>query len=188
MARTRILASTLFLGSLLFGVASSGARPALGGQPCSMSQMAFSLGPYVSEATEQHTLALRLMNRGRVCVLFGYPKATLYDARGEIPFRFRRGGDQMISARPPTPVIVQRGGSAFVLLNKNVCVNGSSRAATDIKLATPKVRGGGVGLLTFPRRMAFAWRVPDGCTDAADLGWVITISPFVPTVRAALSH
>jgi hypothetical protein len=52
-----------------------------------MSQFAVAIGPYVSEATQQRTLALRLVYRGdRMCVLNGYPRLTLYDARGVIPF------------------------------------------------------------------------------------------------------
>lgn len=154
---------------------------------CRMSELAVTLGPYVGEATEQHTLALRLVNRGRrLCILSGYPRVRLYDTRGLIPFRIRRGGDQMISARRPEPVSVQPGRAAFFVLNKNACVGGSSRRATVLEFATPSAPDTGVGSFTFNRRMPFPYRDPDLCMDAGDIGSVVTISPFVPTVRAAL--
>ena len=102
MARAATLPIVLFV-SLLVAGAGSGARSALTAD-CRMSQLAVTLGPYISEATEQHTLALRFVNRGtHVCVLYGHPRVTVYDMHGVIPFRIRHGGDQMISARPPNP-------------------------------------------------------------------------------------
>ena len=177
--------SALCLVSLLIAGACSGARSAPG---CRMSQLGVSAGPYVSEATEQHTLALRLVNRGtQECVLYGYPRVTIHDARGLIPFRIRHDGDQMISARPAKPVDVRPGRSAFLLLNKNVCVDGASRAATTVELATPRAAGSGVASFRFPRKMPFPYRIPDFCARADDPGSIITVSPFVPTVRAALN-
>ena len=178
----------LLVVSSLLGCSSSGARSARAVTRCRISQLVVSLGPYVSEATEQHTLALRLVNRGKhACTLYAYPRVTLYDAHGLIPFRIGHGGDQMIPLRPPKPVGLEPGREAFLLLNKNTCVNGSLRGATMIKISTPRVAGTGAALFRFPRRMAFPWRVPDSCTDAADLGSIITVSSFVPTLRAALS-
>lgn len=186
MARAATLSTMLFV-SLLIAGAGSGARSALTAD-CRMSQLAVTLGPYISEATEQHTLALRFVNRGtHVCVLYGYPRVTLYDLHGVIPFRIRHGGDQMISARPPKPVRVQPGRAAFLVLNKNACVGGSSRQATVLKIATPGALGTGIGSFTFPRHMPFPYRDPDYCARADDPGSVITVSPFAPTVRAALN-
>lgn len=48
----------------------------------------------------------------------------LYDAAGAIPFVIRYGGDQMISSHPPKPVVVRRGGRAFVVINKYRCDRG----------------------------------------------------------------
>jgi hypothetical protein len=70
--------------------------------PCRLSEFSLALGPYVSEATQQRTLALRVVNHGmRTCVLDGYPVVTFSDAAGVIPFVIRHH-DQMISA-PSTP-------------------------------------------------------------------------------------
>lgn len=155
MARAWILTSAVCLVSLLIASAGFGARSVA---ECRMSQLGVSAGPYVSEATEQHTLALRLVNRGRQgCVLYGYPRVTFHDARGLIPFRIRHGGDQIIPARAPKPVNVRPGGAAFLLLNKNVCVSGSSRAAVTVELATSRVPGSGVASFRFPRTMPFPW-------------------------------
>lgn len=188
MPRVWILTGALFLVSLLIAGAGSGARSAPTLAECRMSQLAVSPGPYVSEATEQHTLALRLVNRGRRgCALYGYPRVTFYDARGSIPFRTRHGGDQMISARPAKPVDIRSGGAAFLVLNKNACVDGSSRAATTVGVATPRAPGSGMASFRFPRKMPFPWRIPDFCAHAGDPGSIITVSPFVPTVRAALN-
>ncbi len=155
-----------------------------GARPCAPPHVAVSLGPYVGEATEQHTLALRLVNRGdRVCILDGYPRLVLSDARGAIRFRITHRGDQMISARRPKPVRVYPGRAAFVVLNKNTCVGKSARAARTLELAT----SAGSVSFRFPKRMAFPWRVPTSCADAGDPGSTIAVSPFVPTLRAALN-
>jgi hypothetical protein len=149
-----------------------------------MAQLAVSVGPWISEPTEQHTLAMRLVNRGSgVCVVDGYPRVTLSDSRGAIDFTIRDGGDQVISHRPPKPVRLQPGGTADLLLNKNVCVNGSRRAATKLELETP---AGGATTYTFPAHMPFPWRIPDFCTAATDPGRIISVSPFVPTWQAAI--
>jgi len=187
MARAVTLTSALFV-SLLIASASSGTRLAATAE-CHMSQLAVTAGPYISEAAEQHTLALRLVNYGKqVCVLDGYPRLTLYDTRGMIPFRIRVGGDQMISTRSPKLVRLQPGAAAFLLLNKNTCVNGFSRGATMLKIATPSAPGTGVASFRFPPNMPYPWRIPDSCAKAIDPGSVITVSPFVPTVRAALKR
>lgn len=152
---------------------------------CQLARFTVAVGPYISEATEQHTLALRLVSHAqRLCVLDGYPAVTFFDARGAMNFRIRHSGDQMISARPPIPVRVRPGGRAFVLVNKNACVEKSLRSATRMELRTPS---GGSTSFTFPAQMPLAWRVPYSCLDARDPGQTITVSPFVPSVRAALN-
>ena len=152
---------------------------------CRLEQMAVSVGPYVSEETEQHTLALRLVNHGqRSCVLDGYPSVRFFDARGALAFRIRHSGDQMISAHPPKPVRVRPGGEAFLVLNKNTCVGRSSRSATKLELQTPS---GGSIFFTFPADTPFRWRIPYNCESANDPGQTITVSPFVPSVRAAMN-
>lgn len=65
--------------SLAVGTCVAGSAPLTA---CRMSQFALSLGPQISEATGQHTVALRLLNRrARSCLLNGYPRVTSYDPR-----------------------------------------------------------------------------------------------------------
>jgi hypothetical protein len=156
-----------------------------------MSQFSVSLGPYVSEATEQHTLALRLVNRGgRTCELYGYPRVRLFDGHGVIPFAIKDAHDQMITPRPPRPVVVRPGSSAFMILNKNTCVNAVSRSVgrstTVIKIGMLAVPSAALAVLRLPRQMPFPWRVPDYC-GKGQVGSTIAVSPFEPTLRAGLS-
>ena len=158
--------------------------------PCRLSRFVVTLGPYVSEATGQHTLALRLENRGAVtCVLDGYPRLTLYDAGGPIPFAIRRGGDQMISSDPPQPVEVLPGGQALILMNKYRCDRGAapgSRGTRRIRISSGHP-GSGSASIIFDDRQAIPmpYRIPDYC-GRGDPGSTLTVSPFVRTVRAAV--
>lgn len=152
---------------------------------CQLARLAVSVGPYISEATEQHTLALQIVSHAqRWCVLDGYPGVRFFDARGAIDFRIRHGGDQMISTQPPLPVPMRPGGRAFLVLNKNACVGQSLRTATRMELRTPS---GGSKSFTLPPHMPLPWRIPYSCRNANDPGQTITVSPFVGNVRAALN-
>src|SRR5207253_1543457 len=130
-----------------------------------------------------HTLALRLGNRGASCVLDGYPSVALSDRRGRIPFAIRRGGDQMISARRPAPVVVQRAGSAFVVVNQYRCDRGARRAANVVRIG----RAGAPSAGTVSIRISDPYRRPGYC-GRGDPGSTMTVSPFKPSVRAALDH
>ena len=84
------LVGVFLVASWVAAVSSQARSAAL--MPCRLSQFRVSLGPYLSEKTGQHTLALRLANNGsRTCVLDGYPRAALYDAS-----RTRRGSDSAV--------------------------------------------------------------------------------------------
>jgi hypothetical protein len=179
----------LFLAALWVAAAGSRAQPVAA--PCRLSQFAVSLGPYVSEATGQHTLALRLANRGsRTCVLDGYPRVMLYDAAGAIPFVIRHGGDQMISSRPPKPVVVRPGGRAFVVINKYRCDRGAvpgTRGTRRIRISSGTRAAAGSASITFGdlHTIPMPYRIPDYC-GRGDPGSTLAVSPFVGTVRAAL--
>lgn len=156
--------------------------------PCRLSQFAVALGPYVSEATGQHTLALRLVNNAAAtCVLRGYPTVRFYDAAGGIRFVIRHGGDQMITSRSPTSVAVRPGRAAFLVLNKYRCDQGGTRATRRITIGPPARRPPETVSITFrhPSTIPMPYRIPDYC-GKGDPGSIITVSPFVPTVRAAL--
>jgi hypothetical protein len=132
----------------------------------------------ISEATGQHTLALRLGNRGRTaCVLYGYPKFELRDRRGTIPFRISHGGDQMVTARPPTRVLVRARGAAFVVLNRYRCDLEDRGSARSVRLA---FRRGGSALESSIPRGWIQW-----CGKGDPGSWV-SVSPYEPSVRAGL--
>lgn len=157
--------------------------------PCRLSHFAVSLGPYVSEATGQHTLALRLKNKGSVtCVLDGYPRVTLYDSNGLIPFVVKRGGDQMISSDPPKPFKIPRDGRAFVVLDKYRCDSGALRGTRQIRISSG-TRASQSASITFedPRKVPMPYRIPDYC-GRGDPGSTLTVSPFVGTLRAAFGR
>lgn len=182
------------LFAVLFGCLSTGAaasstaatRPV----PCRLSKFAVSLGPYVSEATGQHTLALRLVNDGpTTCVVEGYPPVRLYDRAGAIPFLINHHGDQTISPRPPRPVVVHPGNPVFVVLNKYRCDALSLRSTRRIAIGPTSSRTPGVASIVFthPSTSPFPYRIPDYC-GKGDPGSIISVSPFVAKVEAALAH
>jgi Protein of unknown function (DUF4232) len=188
MARIVTLTSA-FLVSLLIVGASSGARSA-STATCKMSQFGVVVGPYVSEATQQRTLALRLINHAdSTCVVNGYPRLTLYDARGAIPFGIRHGCDQMISSRRPRQVAVRHNRSVFLVMNKGQCVEGmtpSTRGTTKIVIHTAGGSPAETASIRFRSKLPMPWRIPNYC-GKGDTNSILTMSPFVPTVRAALN-
>jgi hypothetical protein len=184
-----VLDVTIALGNLVQLVrdeAASYTRPAAA--PCRLSQFAVAVGPYVSEATGQHTLALRLTNRGsRTCAFDGYPRVTVYDAAGEIPFVITHG-DQMVSSRPPKPIVVRPGGHAFVVMNKYRCDRGAVPGTRTLRIRIGSGRRvAGSASIAFGNlhTMPMPYRIPDYC-GRGDPGSTLAVSPFVGTVRAAL--
>jgi hypothetical protein len=170
----------LLLLSATSGVAGS-APPLVA---CRMSQFTLALGPEVSEATGQHTVALRLVNRGATsCVVNGYPKITSYDRSGAIPFAIRHGGDQMITSHGPARVVVRPDRAVFLLLNHYRCDLGGLRSATTVRIGLP---GGARRAATLSIKVTDPYRRLDYC-GKGDPGSTLTVSPFEPTLRAALS-
>jgi hypothetical protein len=99
-----------------------------------MSDFTLGIGPRMSEKTGQNTLALHLVDRNANCSFRGYPKVDAYDRRGMVPFLVRHGGDQMLTSRPATRIVVRRQGSAFVLLNRYRCDLRAPRTATSVRI------------------------------------------------------
>ena len=157
----------------LLPVARAGNVPA----ECHLANFTVAFGPEISEATGQHTLPLRLTNHAGNCLLQGYPTAGLSDEHGAIPFAIRHGGDQMLAARRPGRVLVQAGGNAFVVLNQYRCDRGGLRAAKRLRLGTAS----GFTSISLTDR----YRQPNYC-GRGDPGSILTVSPFVATLREAL--
>ena len=134
----------------------------------------------LSEPTGQHSLALLLRNRGRsACLLYGYPTIELRDRRGTIPFRISHKSDQVVTARPPTRVVVRPGGVAWVVVNKYRCDRGDLRSARSLRLAFSR---GGSALETAILRGWIGW------CGGGDPGSGLTVSRYAPSFRAALGH
>jgi hypothetical protein len=150
--------------------------------PCRASDFEIGRGPLVSEATGQESLPLVLHNRGRTaCILDGYPSVALADARGALPFAVSHAGDQMVTDQRPSPIVVQPGAAAFVLLNKYRCDLGDKRSPNVVRLTFP---GAAQAQLT----LAIAHFHRDlGWCGANDPGSTVTASPFEPTRRATFS-
>ncbi len=149
--------------------------------PCRVAQLRAGLGPLVSEATGQHTLAVRLVDAGPACALDGYPLVWVEDARGTIPFLLRHGGDQMVNARPPRRFVVRAGGTAWLVLDHYRCDRGGVRGGRSVRIAPPGgSRAASLVVAARPGRADLDW------CGAGDPGSVLTVSPFVPTLAAAL--
>jgi hypothetical protein len=169
----RVAPIAVLLAASLAGAAS---RSATAAGPCLLSTFRIRLGSGVSEATGQHTITLRLVNRGaRACVLFGYPVIGAYAAHGRIPFAVTHGGDQMVTARRPTRVLVRPRGAAFVALNHNRCDRGDLRTATRLRIGTS---GSARTVRLTAARLDYCGK--------GDPGSTVAVSPFEPTLRATL--
>jgi Protein of unknown function (DUF4232) len=145
---------------------------------CAPSQLRLTLGPLVSEKTEQHTAPFVLANVARsACSLDGYPIVTLLDSAGRVlPFPYGHRGDQMITAAAPRPVNVRGGGSGYFELNKNACVSFTRRRAAAIHVRLPGSPG------SLPLRLPH-YPLIDYCPPG-DPGHGITLSPLEPTLAA----
>ena len=180
---------TARVGLLLWGIALTGVcfMSAAGGatgaaSACRMPQFALHLGPYVSEATGQHSLALKLVNRsGSVCFFDGYPSVSLRDRTGVLPFVITHRGDQMVTSHRPTRFLVAPGRSAFVLLNHYRCDHGGLRGAARVIIGVAETHPAAAIVL----KVTDPYRTLSYC-GAGDPGSTVAVSPFAPTLRATL--
>ena len=180
IGRTSLRLAAVLAAALMISITD--ASSASGGAPsprCAPSQLRLTLGPLVSEKTEQHTATVALANVARSsCWLDGYPTVTLVDSASKLlPFPYGHRGDQMITAAKPKPVNVLGGGSAYFELNKNACVSFTRRQAAEIHVRLPgSQRSLSLRLPHYP----FIDYCPPG-----DPGYGITLSPLEPTLTAA---
>jgi Domain of unknown function (DUF4232) len=149
--------------------------------PCLASNFTVDPTGPISEPTGQHTLTFRFRYHGsRPCSLYGYPSVAFYDRRGKIPFAIWHRGDQVVTSRKPTRVVVGPRKAAFVVVNKYRCDLGEVRAALTLRLGFPRAR---------PReRFAIAVR-PRGWIaycGLGDPGSGVTVSPFEPSLALAM--
>jgi uncharacterized protein DUF4232 len=151
---------------------------------CRLSQLGLSLGQEVTPATGHNPFTIHLTNRGsQPCVVNGYPAVSFDDGRGSLPFVVNHGGDQQVTSRPPEPVSVRPGGTAFVVMQKYRCDLGKLRAASSLRLALPggvPSAGAVVDLGSLGRRIAY-------CKGGSTVN-AVSVSPFVPSIAAGLRH
>jgi hypothetical protein len=174
----RVLAVGALVAALTAAASAGGAAPVVLSS-CTIGQMRLTVGPPVSEKTEQHTATLMLTNIGSsTCALRGYPTVALFDASGHrIPFAYTREGDQMITAAPPARVLVPAEGRAVFALNKNASACLTNRRARTLRLTLPgSKQSAHVRLPTYP--------ILDYCSSN-DPGHFITLSPFEPRLPDA---
>lgn len=151
------------------------------GRLCRLPQLALSVGlPDVSAAHGHYPFTVQLTNRGsRPCVVNGYPAIAFGDRRGPLPFVVNHRGDQQVTSRPPKPVLIRPGRTAFVALQKYRCDLGALRAATTMRFALPggdPKTGAVVDLRSLRGRIAY-------CRGGSTVN-VVSVSPFVPTITA----
>ena len=111
----------------------------------------------------------------------GYPTVVLADSAGtRLPFRYRRGGDQMLTSAPPTTVILTPGGHAYAAMNQNTCDSFSPPAAASAEVTPPgQHKPLPVKLHHYPIL---------GYCGAGDPGHAIDIAPVEPTMAGVLAH
>lgn len=73
------------------------------------------------------------------CVLYGYPRVTLYNDGRRLPFTYVVGDGLYVTARRPRPLLLDAGAQAFFKVAKIAC-NESARPSTRIRVSLP---GGG---------------------------------------------
>jgi hypothetical protein len=149
---------------------------------CRPSLLELTRGPDLSPATGQNPLSFLLTNRGSgVCLLEGYPSIALFDRRGSrLPFRISHKGDQMVTSRRSVAVRVLPRHSAFLVINKYRCDLGDLRLAKTLRVALPGIRTSA--------RLTAGILGSIGYCGKGDPGSIVTVSPFEPTLRAALKH
>jgi Protein of unknown function (DUF4232) len=148
--------------------------------PCTVASLKLGYGGGVSEATGQHTLALKFENiSSSSCSLFGYPVVKLYDAAGsELPFVYVNRGDQMVTGAPPHPFALAPGVTGFVTINKYRCDLGTRSVASIVEIELP---GSSAGL-------QFSASSSLGYCGPGDPGSTVAVSPLAATQSETSAH
>ena len=142
---------------------------------CLPSQVRLAAGPRVAERTQQSTLLVVIRNISAAgCALRGYPGIALAGRGGSrLPFRYRQGGDQMLTGRPPALVSLPPGAAAYLAINKDHCVTFTRRIAGQLAVTLPGDRQ--------PVYLRLArYPILDYC-GSKDPGHTVDITPFEPT-------
>jgi Protein of unknown function (DUF4232) len=165
--------------------ATAGGAPAASGRLASCRTDAFALEQLpanLGHPTGSNMLLLVVRNRAAACVLYGYPRLALLDARGPLPFVISHRGDQVVTSARPRRIRVRAGGSAVVLADKYRCDLGDRRKPRAVRLAFPGRRSGTALTLSLQARRQYDDLAYCG---PGDPGSILAVSPFEPTPPAA---
>lgn len=128
----------------------------------------------------QETVIFALTNvSGTGCDLRGYPGIALFTVAGRpLPFHIRWGGDGVLTKAAPVLVPLAPGGTAYLGLNKEVCVRHYYRAAHIFQVIPPN----DYQALSYskPRSAILSY------CRAGDPGHTVDVSPVEPTLRGVL--
>jgi hypothetical protein len=174
------------MSALMFGALTSGswaAAQAPARKTCSIGQMRATIGPGVSEKTEQHTGSVRLTNLSReACTLYGYPTLAFLGAAGKpFPFVFHHGGDQMITHSRPRLIEVEPEANAYFAFNEAQACDAPRAPAQTLRVRLP----GEPGVQTIRLR-----RPPSPFITYCQggFGHSVTVSPFEPRFVDTVCH
>jgi uncharacterized protein DUF4232 len=147
------------------------------GTGCRPAQLRLTVGPKVSEATQQDTAVLVLTNVSAAgCDLRGYPDVALSGRGGaRLAFSYHPGGDQMLTGAAPALVPLSPGAAAYLAINKVTCAGHESDFARRIQVIPP---GDHRALVHTVRRFPTL-----GYCKIGDPGHTIDLTPIEPSLR-----
>ena len=185
----RFTIAVTVMASLAAGCTSSpGSAPPGHLAQCAAHALVLRTAAPVPPMTGEHAVLYTLANRGpAACSLRGYPRVTLYDARGRVlPFRYAAGGGAYVTSRKPVTVVLAHGAMAYVLAAKYRCDLGIAQNAATIRLALPAAGG-----QVFSSRQPLKLSGPPGLSycrgGPRDPGQLVTTSPIEETPQATSS-
>jgi hypothetical protein len=135
--------SLLCVASCVWVHSASETAPSRTAATCADRSLAIGYDPSVDfQETGDRGDAFTVTNHGAVtCTLDGYPSITLTDSAGRtIPFNYVDGHSQYLTRRPPKPVTIDAGGSAYLGVAKYRCDIAQQTVATRIYVLIPGQR------------------------------------------------
>jgi hypothetical protein len=176
-----MLAAGVALAATVGGTVAAAPR-SMRAPTCRTGHFTVAKGRDVGHPTGSNMLSLVLRNHmPTACVLYGYPRLALLDARGPLPFVISHNGDQVVTRARPKHIIVRAGTSAVVLADKYRCDRGDRRKPRTVRLAFGRESGA-------PLTLALRDGDDLAYCGPGDPGSILTVSPFEPSLRAATRH
>jgi hypothetical protein len=150
-------------------------------QRCSGQMMRMYPGPLKeSEKTQEGSNSFILTNTShRPCVIYGYPRVTLYHDGLRLPFAFAAGDGFYVTAHRPHPLLLAPGAQAFFELAKMSC-DELGRSSTRVAVS---FSGGGFATMEMSPedRLDYCPGTRTGAGPQARVGDRLSVSPIVAT-------